>query len=99
VPDASDYGIQSVQGGITIKVQVSPRSSSNMAVGSHNGALKVALTAPPVEGVANKALVDFLAKALGVPKSAVEIMSGETSRHKVVRVRGVTVEEAYHMLI
>jgi uncharacterized protein len=63
-------------------------------VGLHNGALKVALTAPPVDGAANKALVEFLAKTLGVPKSGVTIVSGETSRNKTLRVAGISVEDA-----
>lgn len=72
-----------------IRVYVAPRASANRVVGAHNGAVKITLTAPPVEGAANKALVEFLAKLLGVPKGDVELASGESSRSKVVRVVGV----------
>jgi uncharacterized protein (TIGR00251 family) len=85
-------------GGVTIKVYVAPRSSANSVVGVHDGEIKVALTAPPVDGAANKALVEFLAKKLGVPKSAVSLMSGETSRHKVVQINGVTAPKATEKL-
>lgn len=74
---------------ITFKVRLLPRASRNAVRGEHGGALKIALTAPPVEGAANQALVDFLAKILGVKKGAVKIMAGEKSRHKTVRVEGV----------
>jgi len=75
--------------GVTIRVYVSPRSSANSIVGMYDGEVKVALTAPPVEGAANKALVEFLAKRLGVSKGKVTLASGETSRHKTVRVTGL----------
>ncbi|HEX8222045.1 MAG TPA: DUF167 domain-containing protein [Chloroflexia bacterium] len=86
--------IQATPGGVTIKVFVAPRSSANKVAGEHNGAIKVALTAPPVEGAANKSLVEFLAKLLGVPRSSVSLVSGETSRQKLVKVLGVSVEQA-----
>jgi uncharacterized protein (TIGR00251 family) len=61
--------------------------------------MKVALTAPPVEGAANKALVDFLARSLNVPRSAVKIVSGETSRNKVVSVLGVGAQATLKRLV
>ncbi|HEX8598747.1 MAG TPA: DUF167 domain-containing protein [Chloroflexia bacterium] len=85
--------------GVIIKVFVSPRSSTNKVMGEHNGAIKIALTAPPVEGAANKALVEFLAKLLGVPRSSVSLVSGETSRQKMVRALGVSVERAVEVLV
>lgn len=99
VPDPAAYGITTHEQGVTIRVYVAPRSSASRVVGEHNGALKVALTAPPVEGAANKALVELLAKLLGVPKGAVSIVSGETSRNKTVRVEGVTVDKAARVLL
>ncbi len=68
--------------GIAFKVYVQPRSSKNMIVGTHGDALKVKLTAPPVGGAANRMCVQFLAKILGVPKSDLEILSGQSSRTK-----------------
>jgi len=74
---------------VTFEVRVAPRASRNAIMGVHEGALKVALTAPPVEGAANDALRKLIAKVLGVPKSNVEIIHGERARNKVLRVRGV----------
>jgi hypothetical protein len=90
--------IQATPGGVTIRVFVAPRSPANKVVGEHNGAIKVALTAAPVEGAANKSLLQFLAKLLGVPRSSVTLVSGETSRQKLVRVLGVSVEQAMENL-
>ncbi|MGA7731767.1 MAG: DUF167 domain-containing protein [Chloroflexia bacterium] len=84
--------------GVSIRVYVAPRASANKVLGLHNGALKIALTAPPVEGAANKALVEFLAKVLGVPRSAVALLAGESSRHKVVSVAGVALDDALRRL-
>ncbi len=98
MPDTASHGIETTSTGVTIKVYVAPRASSNKVVGAHNGAIKVALTAPPVEGAANKALLEFLAKMLGVPTGAVQLASGETSRNKIVRVSGITAEAALQKL-
>jgi uncharacterized protein (TIGR00251 family) len=67
-------------------------------VGEHNGELKLTLAAPPVEGAANRALVEFLARTLGLPKSALRIVSGETSRHKTVSAEGIDVQTAMRAL-
>ena len=99
MPDAASYCIEATATGITIKIYVAPRSSFNKVVGLHNGAIKVALTAAPVEGAANKALVDFLARVLGVSKGTVRIVSGEASRHKSVAVAGVDVRSALKKLV
>ena len=76
---------------ITFEVRVAPRASRNRILGSQEGVLKVALTAPPVDGAANEALRTLLAKALGVSKSSVVIVQGERARNKVVRVRGTDI--------
>ncbi|HVG00598.1 MAG TPA: DUF167 domain-containing protein [Chloroflexia bacterium] len=96
--DKSDGPIQATPGGVTVKVIVAPRSPANKVVGEHNGAIKVALTAPPVEGAANKSRVEFLAKLLGVPRSSVTLVSGETSRQKMVKVLGVSMEQVIEKL-
>jgi uncharacterized protein (TIGR00251 family) len=77
-------------GAITFKVRVVPRASRSAVVGEHDGALKVRVAAPPVEGAANEELTRFVAKALGVPVRAVSIVGGHTSRMKVLRVGGAT---------
>lgn len=72
--------------GIVFKIHVQPKASKNAIVGLHDDALKIRLTAPPVDGAANKMCAAFLAKVLGVPKSSVAIVSGLTSRNKQVCV-------------
>lgn len=96
--DTASYGIEDTSTGVTIKIYVAPRSSNNKIVGVHNGAIKVALTAPPVEGAANKSLVEFLARVLEVPKGAVHIASGDASRHKVIKVTGIGPQAALKKL-
>lgn len=75
------------------RVRVAPRSSKNAFRGEHDGALKVALTAAPVDGAANAALVELLAEALGVPKRNVRIAAGETAREKWIEVEGASAEQ------
>ncbi len=77
-----------------VRVYVQPRSARNAIVGPHADSLKVKLTAPPVEGAANKMCVDFFAKILKLPKSSVEIVSGHTGRAKGVMIL-VPDEKAY----
>ncbi|HYD42941.1 MAG TPA: DUF167 domain-containing protein [Anaeromyxobacter sp.] len=80
--------------GVVLELVVQPRASRTRAVGEHDGRLKVQLAAPPVDGEANEALVEFLAGALGVRKAEVTILRGETGRRKTVRVAGVTASAA-----
>jgi len=84
----SELRMQREDGAITFEVRVAPRASRNRVVGVQDGSLKVALTAPPVDGAANEALRKLLSKTLGVSKSAVEIVRGERGRRKLLRVRG-----------
>jgi uncharacterized protein (TIGR00251 family) len=74
--------------GIVLTLHVQPRASKNEICGVQDQALKIRLTSPPVDGAANKLCREFLAELFKVPKSAVEIISGETSRHKRVRISG-----------
>lgn len=84
--------------GVRFAVRVSPRASRGAIVGLHGEALKVSLAAPPVEGQANAALCELLAKALKVPKSNVHIVQGERSRTKTVRVSGVRAADVRALL-
>ena len=86
----SGWSITESNGGVTFAVRVAPRSSRNQLVGIEGGALKIKLTAPPVEGAANAALLEFVAAWLGVRRSAVSIVGGDKTRNKLVRVNGVT---------
>jgi len=74
-------------------VRVVPRASQTAVVGEHDGALKVRVAAPPVEGAANAELTRFLAKRLGVSAGSVEIVGGHTSKTKVVRAAGAQAED------
>lgn len=87
-----DVELRIEKGAVAFRVRVAPRSSRDAIQGIHDGALKVALTAPPVEGAANAALVKLLSKRLGVAKRDVEIVHGEGSRDKTIRVSGVDPE-------
>jgi len=77
-----------VEGGIILNIHVQPRASKNHICGLQGEALKIRLTSPPVDGAANKLCREYLADLFGVAKSCVEIISGETSRHKRVRISG-----------
>lgn len=74
---------------LTFTVRVVPRASKSEIVGEHDGALKVRIASPPVDGAANEELIKFLAKSFGVAKNAVEIISGHSSKLKLVRITGV----------
>lgn len=83
---------------VTLSVRIQPRASKNEIVTMESGGLKVRLTAPPVDGAANEALVKFLAATLSIPRSHVEIVSGHTSREKIVRISGVSNAEVRRVL-
>lgn len=75
--------------GVLIDILVAPRASRARLGPVHDNRLKVAVTAPPVDGKANAAIIEVLAKALGVPGRQLEVVSGQSSRRKTVRVRGL----------
>lgn len=83
-PEASICSV--TEKGIILNLYIQPRASKNQVCGIQDNALKIRLTSPPVDGAANRLCREFLADLLGVPKSAVEIISGDTSRHKRVRI-------------
>jgi uncharacterized protein (TIGR00251 family) len=80
-------------GGVTFAIKVHPRAKKNAIAGEAGDALKLALTAPPVDGKANDACVKFFAKLLKVPRSSITIAAGQTSRNKVIRVAGISARE------
>ncbi len=84
--------------GASFAVKVHPRARKNAITGEVGDALKVALTAPPVEGKANEACIEFFARLLKVPRSSVTIAAGQNSRNKVIRVAGVTAERVRECL-
>lgn len=75
--------------GVRIDIRVAPRSRRDAVLGEHAGALKIALTAPPVDGEANDALVAFLAKRLGVAARQIRLVLGGRSKTKVIEVEGI----------
>lgn len=89
VPKVSELHVVERGGGVEVDVRVVPRSSREAVVGEHDGALRIALTAPPVDGEANAALVAFVARALSVPKASVRIVRGERSKRKTLAIAGV----------
>jgi len=89
--------IKVLKEGILLPVKVSPRSAKNAIAGWEGEELKVRLNAAPEKGEANEALIAFLAKSWKLPKSAFSIHSGETSRHKKILIRGVTLETLKQM--
>ena len=82
--------IRDTPGGATFQVRVQPRAKKNAVVGEVGEALKLALSAPPIEGRANQACIAFLAELLNVPRASVTIAAGQSSRNKVIRVAGVS---------
>ena len=74
---------------VTIEVQVQTRSSRDEIFGLQNGRFKVKVAAPPEDGKANERLIELIARALGVSKSSVKIVKGETSRIKILKIKGV----------
>jgi len=83
---------------LALHVYVQPRASVNKVAGIHGNALKICLTAPPVENKANEALIQFIADLLGVNKSKVSIKSGRQSRKKKVLITSCSLEEAEKIL-
>jgi uncharacterized protein (TIGR00251 family) len=84
--------------GVTLLLVVQPRASRTRLVGEHDGRLKLQLAAPPVDGEANAALIEFLADTLSVRKSDVVLLRGQQSRRKDVELRGVTADQVVQAL-
>jgi uncharacterized protein (TIGR00251 family) len=84
--------------GVTFAVRVQPRASKSGVAGEIDGAVKIRLAAPPVDGEANEEMIRFLAKLFGLPRANVELVSGATNRNKVVRVSGITSQEVERTL-
>jgi len=82
--------VQAVSGGVRLSVRLQPRASSSGVVGVVGEALKIRVTAPPVDGAANEMLVRVLSDTFGIPASRIAIVAGMTSRSKVVELSGVT---------
>jgi uncharacterized protein len=87
-----------VTASVTIDVLVQPRASRARIGPRHDGRIKIAITAPPVDGEANAAVIELVAKALRVPRSAVAITAGHSSRRKTLAIAGVTLAQIEELL-
>lgn len=83
---------------LNIQVQIQPGSSKDQIIGLHNGRLKIKISAPPVDGKANQNLIEFIAKALGVSKSKIEIVKGRTSKLKTLKISGID-QQSFSLLL
>jgi uncharacterized protein (TIGR00251 family) len=97
------FTVKQTAEGAQFVLRVQPRASRNavagtIGTGGPDEAVKLAITAPPVDGKANQAVIEFLAKLFGVAKSNIAIVSGETGRNKVIAVRGRTAEQVRQAL-
>jgi uncharacterized protein len=85
--------LESHPDGVILPVRAQPGSRKNELRGEHEGMLKVCVTQSPEKGKANKALAELLAKTLGIKKSQVELLAGETSHHKKFLIRGIAIQD------
>ena len=93
VMDRDEEFVRDVADGCTVSVRVHPGAKKNAVTGLHGGAVKIALSAPPVDGKANEALIAFVAERLGLPRARVALVSGATNRSKTLRVTGKSAAE------
>lgn len=85
-------------GGVTFAVRVQPRASRSGVAGELDGALKIRLAAPPVDGEANEELIRVLAKLFDMPRAQIAIASGQTSKNKLIRIAGMSADKAGEIL-
>jgi uncharacterized protein (TIGR00251 family) len=97
IEDFSPFA-QDVGDGCTLSVRVRPGARKNDIAGIHAGAVKISLTTPPVDGRANEALIEFIADFLRVPRARVAIVSGASSRMKLLRITGKSAAEVQAVL-
>lgn len=85
--------VQESSNGVTFTVKIHPRAKKNAITGEFGDTLKLSLAAPPIDGKANEACIEFFAKLLKVPRSSVTIASGQSNCKKVIRVVGISAAE------
>ncbi|HMF63688.1 MAG TPA: DUF167 domain-containing protein [Edaphobacter sp.] len=88
-----DEFVRDVEDGCTVSVRVHPGARKNGVSGVHAGAVKISLTTPPLDGRANEALIAVVAELLRIPRARVSLVSGMTSRTKVLRITGKSADE------
>jgi uncharacterized protein (TIGR00251 family) len=79
--------------GLVVRLHVLPRAKRCEIAGVHNGALKIKITAPPVDDAANRAIIEFFSASLGLPKSNLQILAGAKSRDKILQIKGVSLAD------
>ncbi len=82
--------INETQAGLTVRIHALPRAKFSEIAGLHNGALKVKITAPPVDDAANRAIIEFFSKLLGISRSSLKLLAGNKSREKILQIQGVS---------
>jgi uncharacterized protein (TIGR00251 family) len=87
------FTVRETAQGAQFALRVQPRASRTAIAGTMGDAIKLAITAPPVDGKANQAVIEYLAELFRVAKSSIVILSGETGRNKLIAVRGVSAEQ------
>jgi hypothetical protein len=87
------------EGGVIMEVVLQPRASRNELAGMQGGRLKIKVTSPPVEGMANKKLCEVLADLLGIGKQRVQVITGQATRIKRVKISDVTMDEVKRKLL
>ena len=92
------FTVRDTAHGAQFALRVQPRASRNAFAGVMGDAIKLAITAPPVDGKANQAVVEYLSDVFRVPKSNIVIVSGETGRNKLIAIRGMTAEQVMKVL-
>lgn len=92
-PDPDCPKISESADGVIISIHVQPKASRNEVTGIHDGEIRIRLTSPPVEGAANKLCIEFLAKLLKTSKSSITLISGDKSRHKILKITGMSRKE------
>ena len=91
------FDLKEFADGVSFKIKVQPKASKNQICGLIGDALKLRITAPPVDGAANEAVVKYFASFFKVSRSQIEILSGHTGRNKVIKINGVTIEQAIQL--
>ena len=87
-----DLQVRESASGLEIRLHVQPRAKRSEVSGIHNGALKLKVTAPPVDDAANRAIIEFFSDRLGIPKSSLRIISGLKSRDKTLQINGLSLQ-------
>jgi hypothetical protein len=90
--DSAGCRIRETGTGLAVPLHVQPRARRTQIAGIHNGALKVKVSAPPVDDAANRAIVEYFSKILGLPKSHVRIVAGQKSRDKLLHIDGISLQ-------